>query len=144
MQMKTYQTKPGEVLRNWYVVDAEGKVLGRLACEVARRLRGKHKPVYAPDMDAGDFVIVLNAGKMTLTGKKMSEKIYYRHSGYPGGLRMTAAGDLLQNRPEELLRMAVRGMLPKNTMGRSMLRKLKVYPGGEHPHEAQDPQLLTL
>ncbi|MGD0275232.1 MAG: 50S ribosomal protein L13 [Syntrophales bacterium] len=142
--MKTYQTKAGEVARNWYVVDADGKVLGRLACEVARRLRGKHKPVYAPDMDAGDFVIVLNAGKMILTGKKMSEKIYYRHSGYPGGIKMTVAGDLLKNRPEELLRMAVRGMLPKNTMGRSMLRKLKVYSTGEHPHEAQDPQLLTL
>lgn len=142
--MKTYQTKQGEVARNWYVVDGEGKVLGRLASEVARRLRGKHKPVYAPDMDAGDFVIVLNAEKMILTGKKMAEKIYYRHSGYPGGLKMTAAGDLLKNRPEELLRMAVRGMLPKNTMGRSMLRKLKVYQGGEHPHEAQDPQLFTL
>jgi large subunit ribosomal protein L13 len=142
--MKTYQTKAGEVTRNWYVVDADGKVLGRLACEVARRLRGKHKPVYAPDMDAGDFVIVLNAGKMILTGKKMSEKIYYRHSGYPGGIKMTVAGDLLKNRPEELLRMAVRGMLPKNSMGRSMLRKLKVYSTGEHPHDAQGPQLLTL
>jgi large subunit ribosomal protein L13 len=142
--MKTYQAKKDAVVRDWFVLDADGQVLGRLASEVARRLRGKHKPVYAPDMDAGDFVVVVNAGKIVLTGRKGTEKIYYRHSGYPGGLKMTAAGDLLKRRPEELLRMAVRGMLPKNSMGRSMLRKLKIYAGGEHPHGAQVPRTITL
>jgi large subunit ribosomal protein L13 len=142
--MKTYQAKQGEVNREWYLVDAGDKVLGRLASEIAHRRRGKHKPVYTPHTDTGDFVIVVNAEKISLTGKKLTDKIYYHHSGYPGGLKATAAGKMLKEKPEELLRAAVKGMLPKNTLGRAMLKKLKIYAGGDHPHEAQCPRILAL
>jgi len=144
MDKTTYWAKKGEVPRDWYVADASGQVLGRLASEIARRLRGKHKPVYTPHTDTGDFIIVVNADKMILTGKKLTDKIYYHHSRYPGGLKETPAGKLLKEKPEELLRMAVRGMLPKNTLGRAMLNKLKVYRGVEHPHEAQCPKVLEI
>jgi large subunit ribosomal protein L13 len=142
--MKTYHAKKEEVIRDWYLVDAEDKVLGRLACEIAHRLRGKHKPIYAPYMDTGDFVIVVNAGKISLTGKKLTDKVYYHHSGYPGGIKAITAGKLLKEKPEEVLRTAVKGMLPKNTLGRAMLKKLKIYAGGDHPHEAQCPRILDL
>jgi large subunit ribosomal protein L13 len=142
--MKTYNAKKEDVIRDWYVVDAEGKILGRLASEIARRLRGKHKPIYTPYMDAGDFVIVVNAGKVALTGKKMTDKVYYRHSGYPGGIKETVAGKMLQEKPAEVLRIAVRGMLPKNSLGRAMLKKLKIYAGSTHRHEAQCPRVLDL
>ena len=142
--MKTYQAKKGEVSRDWYLVDAEDKVLGRLASEIAHRLRGKHKPVYTAHTDTGDFVIVVNAEKISLTGKKLTDKIYYRYSGYPGGLSTMTAGRMLKEKPEELLRTAVKGMLPKNTLGRAMLKKLKIYTGGDHPHTAQCPRILTL
>jgi large subunit ribosomal protein L13 len=142
--MKTYHAKKEEVIRDWYLVDAEDKILGRLACEIAHRLRGKHKTIYAPYMDTGDFVIVVNAGKISLTGKKLTDKIYYHHSGYPGGIKAITAGKLLKEKPEEVLRTAVKGMLPKNTLGRAMLKKLKIYAGGDHPHEAQCPRTLVL
>ncbi len=142
--MKTFHERKEDVNRDWYLVDAQDKILGRLASGIAHRLRGKHKPIYAPYMDAGDFVIVVNAEKISLTGKKPTDKIYYRHSGYPGGLKATTAGKLLKEKPEELLRAAVRGMLPKNTLGRAMLKKLKIYTGGDHPHEAQCPRILDL
>lgn len=142
--MKTYNAKKEDITRNWYVIDAEGQILGRIASEVARRLRGKHKPVYTPYMDAGDFVIVVNAGKVSLTGKKLSEKVYYHYSGYPGGLKKTYAGKLLNDSPERVLVSAVKGMLPKNSLGRKMLKKLKVYVDNEHPHEAQCPQVIEL
>lgn len=142
--MKSYQAKTGEVTRDWYLFDADGKVLGRLAAEIAHRLRGKNKPVYTPHTDTGDFVVVVNAAKIRLTGKKLTDKMYYNYSGYPGGLRETAAGKLLQAKPEEVLRIAVRGMLPKNTLGRAMLKKLKIYAGGEHVHEAQCPKFVEL
>ncbi len=144
--MKTYNAKKEDTVRDWYVVDAEGQVLGRLASEIAKRLRGKHKPIYTPHADAGDFVIVVNAEKVLLTGNKLEGKIYYHYSGYPGGLSETPAGKLLEEKPEELLRNAVRGMLPKNTLGRAMLKKLKVYAGtaGKHPHEAQCPRKMEL
>jgi len=131
-------------VKDWYLIDAEGQILGRLASEIARRLRGKHKPIYTPHVDAGDFVIVLNAGKVSLTGKKMSDKVYYHHSRYPGGLRETSAGKMLQDNPEKVLFFAVRGMLPKNSLGRKMLKKLKIYTGNDHPHEAQCPQVIKL
>ncbi|MGC9975886.1 MAG: 50S ribosomal protein L13 [Syntrophales bacterium] len=142
--MKTYNAKKEDITRNWYVIDAEGQILGRIASEVARRLRGKHKPVYTPYMDAGDFVIVVNAGKVSLTGKKLSEKVYYHYSGYPGGLKKTYAGKLLNDSPERVLVSAVKGMLPKNSLGRKMLKKLKVYVDNDHPHEAQCPQVIEL
>jgi large subunit ribosomal protein L13 len=142
--MKTYQAKKEEVTRDWILVDAENRILGRLASQIAHRLRGKHKVIYAPYMDAGDFVVVVNAAKVCLTGKKMTDKVHYRHSGYPGGLKAVTAGKMLGEKPEELLRTAVKGMLPKNTLGRSMLKKLKIYAGGDHPHEAQCPRLLEL
>lgn len=142
--MKTTYVKQGEVTRDWYLVDGQNKILGRLASEIAHRLRGKHKAVYAPYLDAGDFVIVVNADKINLTGKKLTDKVYYHHTGYPGGLKATTAGKMLKEKPEELLRTAVRGMLPKNTLGRAMLKKLKIYAGGDHPHEAQGPRILEL
>lgn len=142
--MKTYQAKQGDIQRDWYLVDAGDRILGRLASEIAHRLRGKHKPVYTPHTDTGDFVIVVNAEKISLTGKKLTDKIYYRYSGYPGGLKATAAGKMIKEKPEELLRAAVKGMLPKNTLGRAMLKKLKIYAGGDHPHEAQCPRTLQL
>ncbi|MBM4294243.1 MAG: 50S ribosomal protein L13 [Deltaproteobacteria bacterium] len=141
--MKTYTARKGEVPRQWYVVDAQGKVLGRLASRIAMVLRGKTKPVFTPHMDTGDFVVVVNAGQVRLTGKKLEQKFYYRHSGYPGGLKSISARHLLQKKPEEVLRHAVRGMLPKNSLGRQLLKKLKIYAGGEHPHEAQQPAPLN-
>jgi large subunit ribosomal protein L13 len=134
--MNTYHAKQEEVVRDWYLVDAQSKILGRLACEIAYRLRGKHKAIYAPYMDTGDFVIVVNAEKISLTGKKLTDKIYYHHTGYPGGIKAMAAGKMLKEKPEEVLRTAVKGMLPKNT--------LKIYAGGDHPHEAQCPRILDL
>jgi large subunit ribosomal protein L13 len=142
--VRTYSTKPSEIQRVWYVVDAEDLVLGRVATEVARILRGKHRPIFAPHLDAGDHVIVVNASKVVLTANKGDQSFSYRHSGYPGSLRATSFGDLLRDKPEELIRSAVRGMLPKGTLGRKMLSKLKVYAGSEHPHAAQMPQPLEL
>jgi len=142
--MKTYATKAQDIKRKWYVVDAEGKVLGRLASRVAHILKGKHKPIYSPHLDTGDHVIVVNADKVVLTGKKLSQKVYYRHSGYPGGLKSVTAAKLMQQKPESIIRHAVRGMLPKNSLGRQMLKKLKVYAGQEHPHQAQRPTPLKL
>ena len=144
--MGTYQLTKEEALaqRQWYIVDAEGKVLGRLATEVARVLRGKHKPSFSPHIDGGDFVIIVNAGRVSLTGKKLEQKIYYRHSEYPGGLRASTAGKLVETKPNAIIQLAVKGMLPKNRLGRDLLRKLKVYPGPEHPHQAQNPQPLVI
>jgi len=141
--MKSYVARKGEVLRQWYVVDAQGKVLGRLATRVAMILRGKNKPTFTPHEDAGDFVVVVNAAQVQLTGRKMDQKMYHRHSGFPGGLKSVTARQLLQRKPEEVLRHAVRGMLPKCSLGRHLLKKLKIYAGGEHPHEAQQPVSLT-
>jgi large subunit ribosomal protein L13 len=142
--MKTYMPKPKDVQRGWYVVDADGAVLGRLASEVARVLRGKHKPTYAPHVDVGDHVVVVNASKVRLTGEKEGKKVYYRHSQYPGGLREVPYGQLAERRPERLVEQAVRGMLPKTRLGRQMLRKLSVYAGPDHPHGAQQPTALRL
>ncbi|HEU4658343.1 MAG TPA: 50S ribosomal protein L13 [Gaiellaceae bacterium] len=137
--MKTYNAKPGEIQRDWVVVDAEGKTLGRLATQIADRLRGKHKPQYTPHVDTGDFVVVVNAEKIAVTGKKLDEKMYYRHSGYPGGLKERSLRDQLERQPTEVLRKAVKGMLPRNRLGRQQLTKLKIYAGPDHPHEAQSP-----
>ena len=139
---KTYSPKAGEVERNWYVVDAAGMPLGRLSSQVARRLMGKHKPSYAPHLDVGDFIIVVNADQVVLTGRKDEQKVYYRHSGYPGNLKSETAGELRRRRPRKLVENAVKGMLPKNRLGRHQLRKLKVYAGPEHPHQAQKPTPL--
>ena len=141
---KTYMATPAKIIRKWYVVDAKDKVLGRLAVEVAKLLRGKNKPSYTPHLDTGDHVIVVNADKVALTGKKILQKTYFRHSGYPGGTTFTKAGDLLKKRPERMVELAVRGMLPKNSLGRRMASKLKVYKGAEHPHAAQKPEILEL
>ena len=137
--MRTYSPKPGDVTRQWHVIDATDVVLGRLATQVARLLRGKHKPIFAPHLDTGDFVIVVNAAKVTLTGAKRDQKVAYRHSGYPGGLRQVGYRELLDSRPEKAIEKAVRGMLPHTTLGRAMLSKLKVYAGPDHPHQAQQP-----
>ena len=142
--MKTHVTKPGDVVRGWFVVDATGKTLGRLATEVARILRGKHKPTFSPGLDVGDHVIVVNAAKIHVTGRKLDQKMYYRHSGYPGGLREITLRDQLAKNPVRVIEHAVRGMLPKNSLGRKMYKKLKVYAGPEHEHEAQKPQPLEL
>ena len=142
--MKTWNAKPGEVERRWYLVDAEGKTLGRLATQIADTLRGKGKPEYTPHVDTGDFVVVVNAEKITVTGKKLDDKIYYRHSGYPGGLKSRSLRDELARRPTEVLRKAVKGMLPKNRLARQQITKLKIYVGPEHPHEAQAPKPLKL
>ena len=142
--MKTYSAKPGEVTRDWYVVDAEGKTLGRLATQIADTLRGKRKPQFTPHVDTGDFVVVVNAEKIVVTGNKLDQKMYYRHSGYPGGLKSRSLREQLERRPAEVIRIAVRGMLPKNRLARQQLTKLKVYVGPEHPHESQNPQPLTL
>ena len=138
--MKTYSAKTGEITRDWYVVDAEGKTLGRLATQIADTLRGKGKPEYTPHVDTGDFVVVVNAEKIAVTGKKLDQKIYYRHSGYPGGLRERTLRVQLDRFPTEVLRKAVRGMLPRNKLGRQQLTKLKIYTGPEHPHGAQEPK----
>ena len=140
----TYMAKPLEVERKWYVVDAQGKTLGRLASEVATLLRGKHKPVYTPHVDTGDFVIVINASQIELTGNKLAKKMYYRHSGYPGGLKVTSAEKLRATRPERMIELAVKGMLPKGSLGRQQMKKLKVYAGSEHPHQAQQPEVYEL
>ncbi|HZT53249.1 MAG TPA: 50S ribosomal protein L13 [Gaiellaceae bacterium] len=141
--MKTWNAKPGDVERRWRLVDAEGETLGRLATRVADALRGKGKPQYTPHVDTGDFVVVVNAEKIAVTGKKLDEKRYYRHSGYPGGLRSRSLREQLERRPEEVLRRAVKGMLPRNRLGRAQLRKLKIYAGPEHPHAAQAPEPLS-
>jgi large subunit ribosomal protein L13 len=142
--MKTYSAKPGEVTREWYLVDAEGKTLGRLATQIADTLRGKRKPQYTPHVDTGDFVIVVNAEKIAVTGNKLDQKRYYRHSGYPGGLRSRTLREQLDRRPTEVLRTAVKGMLPKNRLARQQITKLKVYAGPEHPHGAQNPRPMNL
>ena len=142
--MKTFSAKAEDVERKWYIVDANGCVLGRLATAVASRLRGKHKPIYTPHVDTGDHIVVINANKVTLTGHKWDDKVYYRHSGYMGGLKSTTARELLEKRPEDLVKSAVKGMLPKNRLGRQMFKKLKVYAGSEHPHGAQSPEMLQL
>ncbi|HEY2219796.1 MAG TPA: 50S ribosomal protein L13 [Gaiellaceae bacterium] len=138
--MKTYSAKPGEIQRDWYVVDAEGQTLGRLATQIAERLRGKGKPQFTPHVDTGDFVVVVNAEKIAVTGNKLDDKLYYRHSGYPGGLRQRTLREQLDRLPTEVLRKAVRGMLPRNRLGRQQLTKLKIYAGPEHPHAAQEPK----
>ena len=142
--MATFSAKKNEIERSWFLVDAENKVLGRLATKIAAVLRGKHKPVFTPHVDTGDFVIVINADKIHLTGTKLDNKIYYRHSGYPGGIKGVSAGELLDKKPESIIQHAVKGMLPKNKLGRQQLKKLKVYAGTEHPHESQMPQELKL
>ncbi|MBP8037477.1 MAG: 50S ribosomal protein L13 [Desulfobulbaceae bacterium] len=142
--MKTFLMPVNEIERKWYVADADGKVLGRIAVEIARRLRGKHKPTFCNFQDNGDFIIVVNADKVHLTGKKWDDKVYYRHSGYPGGMTTQTAREVLAKKPEELIRMAVRGMLPKNKIGRAQLKKLKIYTGTKHPHQAQQPELLEI
>lgn len=140
----TYMAKPNEVERKWYIVDAAGQTLGRLASEVASIIRGKHKPEFTPHVDTGDFVVVINASQIKLTGKKMQNKMYYRHSLYPGGLKVTSAQDLLNSKPDRMIEFAVHGMLPKNRLGDSMKTKLKVYGGAEHPHQAQQPEVWNL
>jgi large subunit ribosomal protein L13 len=140
--VKTYVTKPGSVNREWYVVDAEGQTLGRLASQIAAVLRGKHKPEFSPAVDVGDFVVVVNAEKIVVTGRKAQQKKYYRHSGYPGGLSEISLADQLERHPTRVLKSAVRGMLPRNRLGRKMFKKLKVYAGPDHPHEAQQPEKL--
>ncbi|MBO7747565.1 50S ribosomal protein L13 [Paenibacillus sp. MWE-103] len=140
----TYMAKPNEVERKWYVIDAEGKTLGRLASEAASIIRGKHKPQFTPHVDTGDFVVIINAEKIHLTGKKLQNKMYYRHSLYAGGLKVTPAQDMIKNKPEQVLEQAIHGMLPKNRLGDKMKLKLKVYAGAEHPHQAQNPEVYEL
>jgi large subunit ribosomal protein L13 len=142
--MKTFVAKEQEVDRKWYLVDAEDKILGRLATQIATRLRGKHKPIFTPHADTGDFIVVVNAEKVALSGKKWDKKIYYRHSGYIGGLKEISARKLLEKKPEDVLRFAVKGMLPKNSLGRRQLKKLKIYVGPENPHEAQQLEALEI
>ncbi len=142
--MKTSSAKPHEIERKWFVIDAQGQTLGRLATRVATVLRGKHKPIYTPHIDCGDYVIVVNAEKINVTGQKLDQKMYYRHSGYPGGLKQVTLRRQLQTHPERVIEAAVRGMLPKNRLGRKMFRKLKVYDGPDHPHQAQQPEPLDL
>lgn len=142
--MKTYSAKPETVRRDWYLVDADGKTLGRLASELARRLRGKHKPVYTPHVDTGDYIVVINAEKIRVTGDKLKDKIYYRSTGYIGNMKSESLGKLLQRAPERALEIAVKGMLPKNPLGRKMFKKLKVVRGSAHPHQAQQPTPLEL
>jgi large subunit ribosomal protein L13 len=141
--MKTFSPTPKDIKREWFVVDAEDKILGRLATQIAHRLRGKHKPEFAPHMDNGDFIVVVNCEKIKVTGNKLRQKMYYRHSGYIGGLKAAPLEKVLQKKPEYILMHAVRGMLPRNILGRALLKKLKVYAGPEHPHSAQKPQPLT-
>lgn len=142
--MKTFSAKKNEIERKWYVVDAEDKVLGRMASRIAIRLRGKHRPIYTPHVDTGDFIVVINAEKVRLTGKKLKQKVYYRHSGYPGGIKSITAEKLQEKKPADLVRLVVKGMLPKNSLGRAMIKKLKVYAGGTHPHAAQKPEILDI
>lgn len=142
--MKTYVAKPTDRERNWLIVDATGQTLGRLATQIADALRGKNKPTYTPHIDTGDFVVVVNAEKISVTGNKLAQKQYYRHSGYPGGLRSRTLSEMLERRPEEVLRIAVKGMLPRNRLARKQLTKLKIYAGAEHPHAAQQPQPMEI
>lgn len=142
--MKTFSAKADNVRRDWFVVDANGKTLGRLCSEVARRLRGKHKPVYTPHVDTGDYIVVINADKVAVTGRKMKNKQYHRFTGYIGNMKSASLRDMLDKHPERVIELGVKGMLPKNPLGRQMYRKLKVYPGAEHPHAAQQPQTLEL
>ncbi len=142
--MKTFSAKAHEVKRDWFVIDADGKTLGRMASEIARRLRGKHKPEYTPHVDTGDYIVVINAGKIRVTGNKTLDKIYYRHTEYPGGIREESFEKLVARKPERVIEIAVKGMLPKGPLGRAMLRKMKVYPGSNHPHTAQQPQELNV
>jgi large subunit ribosomal protein L13 len=142
--MKTYVAKPSDRQRDWYVVDASGKTLGRLATQIADTLRGKRKPAYTPHIDTGDFVVVVNAEKVAVTGNKHADKLYHRHSGYPGGLRTRTFDEMIARRPEEVLRLAVKGMMPRNRLARKQLTKLKIYAGPEHPHQAQKPAALDL
>lgn len=142
--MKTVSMRAEDVRRSWFVVDAENKTLGRLATEIARRLRGKHKPEYTPHVDTGDYIVVINADKVHVTGAKTTDKMYYRHSGYPGGIKSISFEHLREKHPERIIEGAVKGMLPRNPLGRAMLKKLKVYRGSEHPHSAQQPELLEI
>lgn len=142
--MRTFSIRKEDIDREWYVIDAEGETLGRLASRIATILKGKHKPIYTPHLDCGDFVIVVNAEKVRVTGRKMDQKVYYRYSGYPGGLSQISLRDQLNRHPERVLQAAIRGMLPKNKLGRQMIKKLKVYAGEEHPHQAQQPKPLEL
>ncbi|WP_392566886.1 50S ribosomal protein L13 [Utexia brackfieldae] len=142
--MKTFSAKPETVKRDWYVVDATGKTLGRLATEIASRLRGKHKPEYTPHVDTGDYIIVLNAEKVAVTGRKRTDKMYYRYTGYIGGLKEATFNEMIERHPEQVIEIAVKGMLPKGPLGRAMYRKLKVYAGSEHNHAAQQPQVLDI
>ncbi len=142
--MKTFSAKPADVVNEWFVIDAEGKTLGRLATEVARRLRGKHKAEYTPHVDTGDYIIVVNAEKIRVTGNKMQQKIYYKHTGYVGHLKQTSLEKMLESHPERVLEFAVKGMLPKNALGRDMIRKLKIFVGPEHTHAAQQPKVLDI
>ncbi|MEM6483679.1 MAG: 50S ribosomal protein L13 [Pseudomonadota bacterium] len=142
--MKTYSAKVGEITHDWFLVDAEGKTLGRLASEIAHRLRGKHKAEYTPHVDTGDYIVVVNAEKVKVTGSKATDKLYHRHTGYPGGLKTMTFDKLIEKAPERVLQGAVKGMLPRNPLGRAMFRKLKVYSGSEHPHAAQQPQPLEI
>lgn len=144
MKKYTYSAKKSDIEEKWWVIDAEGQILGRLASSIASRLRGKHNPLFTPHVDTGDSVIVVNAEKIVLTGRKWDQKNYYRHSGYIGGLKTINAKKLMEEKPENLVRIAVKGMLPKNSLGRTLIKKLKVYAGGEHPHQAQKPETLTL
>ena len=142
--MKTFSAKPAEVKRDWFVVDADGKTLGRLASEIARRLRGKHKPEYTPHVDTGDYIVVINAEKIRVTGNKAKDKMYYKHTGYIGNMKATNFTKMIQEHPERVLELAVKGMLPKNPLGRAMLKKMKVFAGSEHKHQAQQPQVLEI
>ena len=142
--MKTISAKAETVQHDWYLIDAEGQTLGRLATEVARRLRGKHKTEYTPHVDTGDYIVIVNAEKVKVTGRKATDKIYYRHTGFPGGLKEASFTQMIERSPEKVIELAVKGMLPRNTLGRTMYRKLKVYAGQAHPHEAQQPETLTL
>jgi large subunit ribosomal protein L13 len=142
--MKTFSAKPSNIERDWYVVDASGQRLGRLATRIADTLRGKDKPEYTPHVDTGDFVVVVNAERIAVTGNKMQDKIYYRHTGYPGGLRQRTLSQMLEKKPEEVLRKAVRGMMPHNRLARAQMKKLKIYSGPDHPHEAQQPKEFKL
>ena len=142
--MKTYSAKPGEVRNDWYIVDAQGKILGRLAVQIASRLRGKHKPEYTPHVDTGDYIVVVNAAKIRVTGNKAQDKKYYRHTGFPGGIRETSFAKLHAKYPGRVLQKAVKGMLPKGPLGNAMLKKLKVYAEGAHPHSAQQPKALEI
>lgn len=142
--MKTYTAKPADIRRDWYIVDAAGKTLGRLASEVAKRLRGKHKPEFTPSADTGDYIVVINAGEVKVTGRKTTDKTYYHHTGYPGGIRSITFDKLIRQKPERVIELAVKGMLPKGPLGRQMFRKLKVYAGSEHKHTAQQPKSLEI